>query len=45
MVEAAGFKNLLQFQGGLVFKAHIPCVSLKSRLEGNKEERRRRRIR
>jgi len=27
-----------QFRGGLVFKAHRLCVSLNSRLEGNKEE-------
>ena len=26
------------FRGGLVFKAHRLCVSLNSRLEGNKEE-------
>ena len=26
------------FRGGLVFKAHILCVSLNSRLESNKEE-------
>jgi len=27
-----------RFQGGLVFKAHILCVSLNSRLESNKAE-------
>ena len=27
-----------RFRGGLVFKAHRLCVSLNSRLEGNKEE-------
>jgi hypothetical protein len=27
-----------RFQGGLVFKAHILCVSLISRLESDKEE-------
>ena len=27
-----------RFRGGLVFKAHILCVSLNSRLESNKEE-------
>jgi len=29
---------VLQFRGGLVFKAHRLCVSLNSRLESNKEE-------
>ena len=28
-----------RFGGGLVFKAHRLCLSLNSRLEGNKEER------
>ena len=30
-------KNALRYRGGLVFKAHTLCVSLDSRLEGNKE--------
>jgi len=30
--------NVQRFRGGLVFKAHILCVSLISRLESNKEE-------
>ena len=30
---------MLRFRGGLVFKAHILCVSLNSRLESNKEEK------
>jgi len=34
-VEGAGYKR---FRGGLVFKAHILCVCLNSRLESNKEE-------
>ena len=28
-----------RFRGGLVFKAHRLCVSLNSRLESNKEEK------
>jgi hypothetical protein len=28
-----------QFRGGLIFKAHGLCVSLNSRLESNKEEK------
>jgi len=31
-------RNVQQFRGGLVFKAHRLCVSLNSRLESNKEE-------
>ena len=31
-------KNVQQFRGGLVFKAHRFCVSLNPRLESNKEE-------
>ena len=31
-------RNVQGFQGGLVFKAHIICVSLNSRLESNTEE-------
>ena len=30
--------NMQRFRGGLVFKAHILCVSLNSRLDSNKEE-------
>jgi len=32
-------RNVQQFRGGLVFKAHRLCVSLNSRLESNKEEK------
>ena len=31
-------RNVKRFRGGLVFKAHILCPSLNSRLESNKEE-------
>ena len=31
-------RNVQRFRGGLVFKAHRPCVPLNSRLESNKEE-------
>jgi len=31
-------QNVQRFRGGLVFMAHILCVSLNSRLESNKEE-------
>jgi len=31
--------NVKRFRGGLVFKAHRLCVSLNSRLESNKEEK------
>ena len=31
-------KDVQRFRGGLVFQAHRLCVSLNSRLEGNKEE-------
>ena len=33
-------RNVQRCRGGLVFKAHRLCVSLNSRLESNKEERR-----
>ena len=32
-------RNVQRFPGGLVFKAHRLCVSLNSRLESNKEEK------
>ena len=32
-------RNVQRFRGGLVFKAHRLCVSLNSRLESNKEEK------
>ena len=31
-------RNVQRFRGGLVLKAHRPCVSLNSRLESNTEE-------
>jgi len=31
-------RSVQRFRGGLVFKAHILCVSLNSRLESNQEE-------
>ena len=31
-------RKMQRLRGGLVFKDHRPCVSLNSRLEGNKEE-------
>ena len=31
-------RNVQRFRGGLEFKEHRLCVSLNSRLEGNKEE-------
>ena len=40
-VKGLGFtatRFVERFRGGLVFKAHRLCVSLNSRLEGNKEE-------
>ena len=33
------FRNVNRFRGGLVFKAHRLCVSLNSRIESNKEEK------
>ena len=33
-------RNVQRFRDGLVFKAHILCVSLNSRLESNKERER-----
>ena len=32
------YRNVQRFRGGLIFKGHRLCVSLKSRLESNKEE-------
>ena len=32
-------RNVQLLRGGLVFKAHILCVSLNSRLESNKAEK------
>ena len=34
-----------RFRGGLVFKAHRLCVSLNSRLESNKEEKKKKHLR
>ena len=31
-------RNVQRFRGGLVFKAHILCASLNSRLESHKKE-------
>ena len=40
LVESLGCRvQGLRFRGGLVFKAHRLCVSLNSRLESNKEEK------
>ena len=36
--DRAALKSRPLFRGGLVFKAHILCASLNSRLESNTEE-------
>jgi len=38
--EGGGGRNVKRFRGGLVFQARRLCVSLNSRLESSKEERR-----
>ena len=40
-MRLGGCRNVLWFRGGLVFKAHRLCVPLNSRLESNKEEKKR----
>jgi len=38
-VEQLIHRNVQRFRGGLVLKAHGLCVSLNSRLESNKEDK------